>query len=140
MPFRGHRPKMPDSRDFDGRHLLTLVRSDNSPFHDTWDVNLLIQEVEENLCARAIDIPCVPSGSNNYRLEGKRGFHLQLSNGMDVVARLARSDVNMLDYEGFPIHVQVPEVKFETEVYERLQSEPDILASRLLYYRVPVQA
>ena len=35
---------------------------------------------------------------------------------MDVVARLARGDVNMPDYEGFPIHVQVPEVKFETEV------------------------
>lgn len=58
---------------------------------------------------------------------------------MDVVARLARGDVNMPGYEGFPIHVQVPEVKFEAEVYELLQSEPDILASRLLYYRVPVQ-
>ncbi|KAI9674959.1 MAG: hypothetical protein M1817_001365 [Caeruleum heppii] len=58
---------------------------------------------------------------------------------MDVVARLARGDVNMPDYEGFPIHVQIPEVKFETEVYGLLQSEPDILASRLLYYRVPVQ-
>ncbi|EFY89304.1 hypothetical protein J3458_018759 [Metarhizium acridum] len=133
MPFRDHWPKMPDGRDFDGQHLLTLVRSGNSPFHDTWDVNLLIQEIEENLCARVIDIPCVSNGSNNY------GFHLKLSNGMDVVARLARGDVNMPDYEGFPIHVQVPEVKFETEVYELLQSEPDILASRLLYYRVPVQ-
>lgn len=58
---------------------------------------------------------------------------------MDVVARLARGDVNMPDYDGFPIHVQVPEVKFETEVYELLQPEPDILASRLLYYRLPVQ-
>lgn len=58
---------------------------------------------------------------------------------MDVVARLARSDVNMPDYDGFPIHAQVPEVKFEAEVYELLQSEPDILASRLLHSRVPVQ-
>ncbi|KAH8164458.1 hypothetical protein CIB48_g3778 [Xylaria polymorpha] len=133
MPFRDHWPKMPDGRNFDGQHLLTLVRSGNSPFHDTWDVNLLIQEIEENLCSQVIDIPCVSNGSNNY------GIHLTLSNGMDVVARLARGDVNMPDYEGFPIHVQVPEVKFETEVYELLQSEPDILASRLLYYRVPVQ-
>lgn len=58
---------------------------------------------------------------------------------MGVVARLARGDVNMPDYDGFPIHVQVPEVKLETEVYELLQPEPDILASRLLYYRLPVQ-
>jgi hypothetical protein len=64
---------------------------------------------------------------------------MKLSNGMDIVARLARSDVNMPDYDGFPIHVQVPEVKFEAEVYELLHSEPDIVASRLLYYRVPVQ-
>lgn len=36
MPFRDHWPKMPNGRDFDGQHLLTLVRSGNSPFHDTW--------------------------------------------------------------------------------------------------------
>lgn len=58
---------------------------------------------------------------------------------MDIVARLARDDVNMPDFDGFPIVVQVPEVKFEAEVYELLQSEPGILASRLLYYRVSVQ-
>ena len=45
----------------------------------------------------------------------------------------------MPDYDGFPIHVQVPEVKFEAEVYKLLQSEPEILASHLLYYRVPVE-
>jgi hypothetical protein len=45
----------------------------------------------------------------------------------------------MPDYDGFPIHVQVPEVKFEVEVYELLRSEPDILVSRLLYHRTPVQ-
>lgn len=58
---------------------------------------------------------------------------------MDVVARLARGDVNMPDFDGFPIHVQVPQVKFEVEVYELLQSEPRVLASRLLYHRIPVQ-
>jgi hypothetical protein len=26
-------PKMPDGNDFDGKQLLTLVRSGNSPFH-----------------------------------------------------------------------------------------------------------
>jgi hypothetical protein len=34
---------------------------------------------------------------------------------------------------------QVPEVMFEVAVYELLRSEPNILASRLLYHRIPVQ-
>jgi hypothetical protein len=45
----------------------------------------------------------------------------------------------MPDYDGFPIHVQVPEAKFEVAVYELLCSESNILASRLLYHRIPVQ-
>lgn len=58
---------------------------------------------------------------------------------MDVLARLARGDVNMANFDGFPIEKQVPKVKFEVAVYELLRSEPDILASRLLYHRAPVQ-
>jgi hypothetical protein len=73
------------------------------------------------------------------RLGGEQGFHLKLSNRPDIVARLARGDVNMPNYDGFPIHVQVLEVKFEAAVYELLRSEPNILASRLLYHRIPVQ-
>ena len=42
-------PKMPDGNDFDGKHLLSLVRSGNSPFKGLWDVHLLSREVEENL-------------------------------------------------------------------------------------------
>ncbi|POR33051.1 Uncharacterized protein TPAR_06751 [Tolypocladium paradoxum] len=133
MGFRDDWPKMPDGSDFNGQHMLTLVRSGNSPFHEVWDVNLLIQEIEENLDAQVIDIPLVSNGSNNY------GFHFKLSNRPDIVARLARGDVNMPNYDGFPIHVQIPEVKFEAAVYELLRSEPSILASRLLYYRVPLQ-
>ncbi|KAI8629158.1 hypothetical protein F5Y19DRAFT_485069 [Xylariaceae sp. FL1651] len=96
MPFRDDWPKMSNGRDFDGQNLLTLVRRANSQFHNTWDVNLLIKEIEENLGDLVVDIPRVSNGSNNY-------------------------------------------VKFEAEVYELLQSEPDILASRLLYYRVSVR-
>lgn len=66
MPFRDDWPKMHDGRDFDGQHLLTLVRSGNSPFQDRWDVNLLVREIEENLGAQVVDIPCVSNGSNNY--------------------------------------------------------------------------
>lgn len=59
-------PKMPDNTDYDGEQLLTLARSGNSPFKDVWDVNLLIQEVEENVGGHVVDIPIVSSGSNNY--------------------------------------------------------------------------
>lgn len=110
-----------------------LSAAATGPSHGVWDINLLIQEIEENLGAEVIDIPVVCKGSNNY------GFHLKLSNRLDIVARLARGDVNMPNYDGFPIQVQVPEVKFEVAVYELLRSEPNILASRLLYHRIPVQ-
>lgn len=68
-----------------------------------------------------------------------QGFHLKLSDRPDVVARLARGDVNMPDFDGFPIHVQVLEVKFEVAVYELLRAEPAIMSSRLLYHRIPAQ-
>ena len=45
----------------------------------------------------------------------------------------------MPDYEGFTIAQQVPEVGFEAAVYELLLSKPDIRASRLLYYRIPIE-
>ena len=64
---------------------------------------------------------------------------MKLSNRPDIVARLARSDVNMPDYDEFAIESLVPEVKFEAAVYKLLQSEPKIRASRLLYHRVPVE-
>jgi hypothetical protein len=57
---------MPDDSDFDGKQLLTLVRSGNSPFHRVWDANLLIRENEENLSAKVIDIPVIHKGSDNY--------------------------------------------------------------------------
>ncbi|KAL8726661.1 MAG: hypothetical protein Q9166_006583, partial [cf. Caloplaca sp. 2 TL-2023] len=57
----------------------------------------------------------------------------------DLVARLARGDVNMPDFDGFPIEKQVPEALFEAAVYELLRSEPDIRASHLLYYHAPKQ-
>ncbi|XWW98375.1 hypothetical protein V2A60_006375 [Cordyceps javanica] len=133
MYYQDPWPSMPDGTNFDGKQLLSLVRSGESPFEGALDVNLLIQELEENLDATVTDIPFVYTGSNNY------GFHCRLSNGLDIVARLACGDVNMPDFDGFPIHVQIPETRFEAAVYELLSSEPNILTSRLLYYRVPMQ-
>lgn len=66
-----------------------------------------------------------------------KGIHIKLFNEMEIVARLARGDVNMPDFDGFPIDVQVAEVKFEVEIYKLLLPEPDILVSRLLYHRIP---
>ncbi|KND87198.1 hypothetical protein TOPH_08182 [Tolypocladium ophioglossoides CBS 100239] len=126
-------PTMPDGSEFDGKELLALVRSGKSPFHGAWDVNLLIREIEENLGAQVIEIPAVTNGSNNY------GLHMKLSNRPDIVARLARGDVNMPNFDGFPIDSQVDNVKFEAAAYELLHPEPSILVSRSLYYRVPVQ-
>ena len=142
-------PKIQDGTDFDGKNLLTLVRNGNNPF--VWDVNLLIQEVEENLATQVIDIPVVSSGANYYvrrnspnyfgsklMLASAQGIHFKLSNLPDVVARFSRRDVNMPNYEAFPIDSLVSDVKFEAAIYELLRSDASILASRLLYHRVPV--
>ncbi|KND89198.1 hypothetical protein TOPH_06185, partial [Tolypocladium ophioglossoides CBS 100239] len=131
--YRDDWPKMQDSSDFDGRQTLTLARSGRSPFRKEWDVMLLVREIEENLHSQVVEIPFVYHGSNNY------GFHIQLSNRPDVIARLARGDVNMPGFSGLSIDAQIPEVKFEAATYELFHSEPGILASRLLYHRIPRQ-
>ncbi|KAI0436238.1 3-hydroxybutyryl-CoA dehydratase [Xylaria telfairii] len=133
MGWRDEWPSGPDGDPYDGLQLWDLVRDGRSPFKGVWDVNLLVREIEEKLDTRVTDIPTVSKGSNNY------GFHIKASNRPDMVARLARSDVNMPDFDGFPIETQVPEVQFEAATYELLRSEPEIRASRLLYYRVPAQ-
>jgi hypothetical protein len=52
---------------------------------------------------------------------------------------MSHNNINMPNFDGAPIYKQVPEVKFEVAVYELLRLEPNILASRLLYHRIPVQ-
>lgn len=79
---------------------------------------------------------CPKSNVSKQSLIIAQGFRLKASNKPDMVARLARGDVNM---PGFPIEKQAPEAHFEAAVYELLRSEPEIRASRLLYYRAPVQ-
>ena len=68
-------------------------------------------------------------------------IHFKSSNLPDVVpvARFSRGDVNMPNCDVFPINDLVSEVKFEAAVYELLQSDASILASCLLYHRVPIQ-
>lgn len=66
MAFCDEWPKISNGSNFDGKQLLTLVRTGNSPFQGVWDVWLLIREVEENLGVEVIDIPFVYWGANYY--------------------------------------------------------------------------
>jgi hypothetical protein len=45
----------------------------------------------------------------------------------------------MPDFDGFKVERQANEVRFEAAVYSLLKGNLDIRASRLLYFRVPVQ-
>jgi hypothetical protein len=72
------------------------------------------------------------------RLHGTQGFYLKLSNRLDVIARLAYSDINMPNYNSFLIYMQIPKVKYKVAVYKLLRLDPNILASYLLYYYVLV--
>ncbi|KAI4232553.1 MAG: hypothetical protein LQ349_004933 [Xanthoria aureola] len=133
MAWRDDWPLGPDGKEYDGKQLMDMVRNNSSPFRASWDVQSLIREVEVKLSTHVTDDPIVNKGSNNY------GFHLETLSKPDLVARLARGDVNMPDVDGFPIEKQVPEALFEAAVYKLLHSEPEIRASHLLYYRVPKQ-
>ncbi|KAL4955375.1 hypothetical protein BDW69DRAFT_182573 [Aspergillus filifer] len=109
-----------------------LVRAGQSPFAGQWDINLLLAGIEIKMQTKIVHIPSVEGGSNNY------GFHVRTASGKDLIARLARSDVNMPEFQGFPIEEQAPEAAFEAAVYDLLSAEPVIAASKLLYHRVPV--
>ncbi|KAK4185042.1 hypothetical protein QBC35DRAFT_517184 [Podospora australis] len=116
-------PLMPDGTPYDGKKLLGLVRSGKSPSDG----------IEEKLNTQITGIPTVSKGSHNY------GFPITSTSRPDMVARLARDDVNMPDFDSFPVQVQIPEAHFEMAVYNLLRSEPGIMASRLLYGRAPAQ-
>jgi hypothetical protein len=64
--WRDEWPSMPDSSEYDGQQLGSLVRDGKSPFQTRWDVNLLISEIQDNIQLRVIDISTVEKGSNNY--------------------------------------------------------------------------
>ncbi|KAG6808147.1 hypothetical protein H0H93_000517, partial [Arthromyces matolae] len=124
---------MADGKAYDGMNLLDLVHNGESPFAGNWDVNLLIKEVEDTLGAHVVDIPAVTYGIRNY------GLHIKLSNSLDIIARLNRSDVNMPNFDGYPFELQLSDHNFETAVYTLLHSEPGIFVSKLLYHRVQIQ-
>jgi len=51
---------------YDGKNLLSLVRSGKNPFADHGlDMDLVISEIEEGLRANVVDIPLVTEGAHN---------------------------------------------------------------------------
>lgn len=66
MAWRDEWPLGPDGKEYDGKRLMDMVHNNSSPFRACWDVQLLIQEVEEKLRTEVTDIPMVHKGSNNY--------------------------------------------------------------------------
>ncbi|KAJ7610933.1 hypothetical protein FB45DRAFT_942065 [Roridomyces roridus] len=123
-------PNHLDGTEFDGTGVMALLSAGKSPF--VWDVGLLIKETEEVLNTKVIDIPRVSKGANAY------GFLFKLSNRPDVLARLARNDVNVPGFAGWPFEKQVRESELEASVYRLLQYVAEIPVSPLLYHRLPV--
>jgi hypothetical protein len=58
--------------------------------------------------------------------------------GQNIVARLARGDVNMPDYDGPPIERQVDGLNWEVAVADLLLTVAATRPCRLLYHRAPV--
>ena len=63
---------------------------------------------------------------------------MDLDDNREIVARLAKVDVNMPNYGGFPLEKLVAKVEFEVAVSPFLREEPMIKASVLIYHRSPV--
>ncbi|KAJ7119447.1 hypothetical protein C8R44DRAFT_624873 [Mycena epipterygia] len=120
--------------DFDGTGLFQSLEREDPPIF-RFDVRNILEEVEEHLGSKVVDIPKVGKGSNYF------GLHLRLASALDVLVRLARCDVNssgtrtdnILDL----VEQQASEVQFEAEIYKLLRPHRDILTSNLLYHRVP---
>lgn len=66
-----------------------------------------------------------------------QGFHLYLSNGKHLLARIDRSDVNSPDYDGFSFNRVLREAQFEVAAYQHLKAYPRVHASELVLYRFP---
>ncbi|KAJ7208051.1 hypothetical protein GGX14DRAFT_455343 [Mycena pura] len=124
--------------DFDGTGLFQRLARDDAddPPLFRFDVRDVLREVEARLGSAVVDIPKVGKGSNYF------GMHMRLADDRDILARVARLDVNWPKYgEGRAdefVDQQVTEVQFEADVYDLLRQRREIFAANLLYYRAPV--
>lgn len=60
-----------------------------------------------------------------------------LSNGEEILARLAKSDINEPYAKSLPIPMKISEAEYEVALYEVLYPESDIRLAALLSNRIP---
>ncbi|KAJ6589124.1 hypothetical protein B0H19DRAFT_1014234 [Mycena capillaripes] len=121
--------------DFDGTGLFESLKRDEPPVF-RFDVRTVLGEVEEHVGSKVVDIPLVGKGSNYF------GMHLRLVNGLDILVRLARCDLNWPQRAGENteemaelVKQQFYDVEFEAEIYRLFRLHPEVLTSNLLYHR-----
>ncbi|KAF7290529.1 hypothetical protein MIND_01292800 [Mycena indigotica] len=127
--------------DWDGKGLLQrLVEAESCTEHAPVSLPLfrlnvrdLLDEVEKFAGAQVTDIPVVGKGANFF------GMHLVLENAQNLLARIARIDINWLTYDDKDelVNQQISDVEFESAVYRLLVQYPNIKAANLLYSRPP---
>ena len=63
---------------------------------------------------------------------------MQLSDGRDIIARIANCDINNPNFDGFTLGRQVNDVEFEATIYSLLKQVTKASASQMIYYRIPI--
>jgi hypothetical protein len=136
--------------NFDGTGLYDKITA-RAGAGFRFDVDYLIHLIQEKIGSKVVDIPNVYNGSNYFvsplaagmlllqcHTHSTQGFHFRLDSGLDILARIFRSDVNLPNYDGFPFQTLRREAEFEAAVYQFLLLNPKIPISPLLFYRLPV--
>jgi hypothetical protein len=78
-----------DNTPYDGKELFTLLQEGKDPFKARWSVQQLLQEVEENLNVKIVDIPIVHDGYYFVKFLRRITFTV----GADLYADVSSSNV-----------------------------------------------
>ena len=120
-----------DGEDWNGKNLLSLLHAGQCPI-TAFNVKILIEEIEDALRINIVDIPLVSSGANNY------GFHMKSIGHPDIVARLAKVDLNWPSFDNLFYQKQARDAMFEAAAYGLLAPVSAVKVSKLIYHRLPV--
>ncbi|EED22309.1 conserved hypothetical protein [Talaromyces stipitatus ATCC 10500] len=123
-------PRMPNGILIDGKKLFELLRADN-PQSYIWDVDLLIQEIEETFGAEVTEVPEYVDGAFH------KAVWCVLSNGEEIIARLSKADINRPHEKSLPVPMQISAAEYEIALYEALYPEAELRLAALLYNRIP---
>jgi len=115
---------------YSGKGLLAHIHVGSSPFQDGWDANLLLQETEDNLDNKVIDMPTVHVGANNY-----------LSLVLNMRTSVKRKRRGIFSTLGRPLSKQtIPEEQAEYKTWSkqyRWDTISGFYSKRLLTTKVP---